>query len=196
MPPIIRIVTPVEYKSVIISPFLAMSFVSGASLTCDYESPRQHRTSTETFNEDCHNPTPPSKAPWCPPEPVYLTDFPPLKSAYSLKDWAYVWNKVHRYSHNSEALSLVGTESMEKSPLPQCHCLKVQPLPVSESWVWKDDPVEVKEKMAWQRSYSDFMHSVYVPRRHLMKNTKKQQQKIHRVERCRVWLHAHLGWLQ
>lgn len=136
---------------------------------------------------------------------INSTELPPIaaisrrRKEYSLQNWALDWNRLHKYSRNSGIGIIQETKPMEKIPCPYCHSLKVQPLPVSTSWIWKDDPVEVKEKTKQNnnRSYSEFMHSAYLPKSSHLKVqpiTTIQQRNI-RTKKCRAWLNAHLGLL-
>lgn len=123
------------------------------------------------------------------------------KNKYCLKDWAHSWKRTHGIGtqHSNTVLSEGSrtlTPSMEKIHHPHSQSLTT-PLLVSTSWIWKDDPVEIKERKSWQRSYSDFMHSPYFPKTQRPPQTPSRKQlTTYRVARCRAWLNSHCGWLQ
>ena len=128
------------------------------------------------------------------------------RNRYSLTDWANFWRRTHSITQyrNSKASSSEGSRgltplsfaTMEKIHHPKSYS-SFHPLTVSVSWVWKDDPVEIKERKSWQRSYSNFMRSPYIPRATRCSQTpSKQQIAMYRVARCRAWLNSHSGWLQ
>lgn len=128
------------------------------------------------------------------------------RNRYCLTDWANSWKRTHcvtQYrnskassSEGSRGLTPVSLTTMEKTLQPKSSS-NLNPVTVSTSWVWKDDPVEIKEKKTWQRSYSDFMRSPYTPKTiKPSPRQSKQRMSTYRVARCRAWLNSHSGWLQ
>ena len=113
------------------------------------------------------------------------------------EDWSYVWKRLGPYSRHifSRQGAFLGS-SMEKKD--KCiHPLVRSYSPVGRSWIWKDDPKEVKTRKTWGRSYSEFMQSPYYPVKlpsHCLL-TRKQKQRQASAIKCRAWLNAHRLWM-
>lgn len=112
------------------------------------------------------------------------------------EDWSYVWKRLRPYSRHiiSRPNILLGSP-MEKDPC----CLPILRVysPVGRSWIWEDDPKEVKTLKTWGRSYSEFMQSPYYPVKlpSLCLLTRKHKQRQASAIKCRAWLNAHRLWM-
>lgn len=119
------------------------------------------------------------------------------QSECSEEDWSYVWKRLGPYSRYifSRPSAFLGSAMEKKDPsnLPFYHVHS----PIEHSWIWKDDPKEVKTMKKWERSYSEFMQSPYYPvklPRHCLQ-TKKLKQRQASAIKCRAWLNAHRLWM-
>ncbi len=125
-----------------------------------------------------------------------------------VNEWDSLWCNIRRYSKHylptTSRLSvysqqqLLGPMERNTSAMSRKIILSqtIPPEKVSDSWIWKDHPKEKIELMKWNRSYCQYMHSVYIPNHPvLIPSSKKTRQKLQCVAKCKAWLNAHEYWM-